>query len=95
MHKEYDYKTLSQYVYRVDKKAKDFDPNLNVGTIIKDKDFYYKIIKIEDNTTNGMQAMAVAPIINGKVDESEIVIAYAIEQWICEFRGSRERAIRR
>ena len=60
----------------MDEKAKDYDSNLKVGTIIKDKDFQYKIIKIEDNTSNGTQAMAVAPFINGKVDTSEIVIAY-------------------
>ena len=77
MHNERDYRVLSQYAYRLDEKAKDYDPNLKVGTIIKDKDFHYKIIKIEDNTSNGMQAMAVAPFINGKVDTSEIVIAYA------------------
>ena len=35
MHKEKDYKFLSQYVYRVDEKAKDYDPNLKVGTISK------------------------------------------------------------
>ena len=77
MHNEKDYRILSQYVYRVDEKAKDYDPNLKVETIIKDKDFHYKILKIEDDTSNGMQAMAVAPFINGKVDTSEIVIAYA------------------
>ena len=34
MHNENDYKILSQYVYRVDEKAKDYDPNLKVGTVI-------------------------------------------------------------
>ena len=77
MHKEKDYKFLSQYVYRVDEKAKDYDPNLKVGTILKDKDFHYKIINIEHNQSNGMQAMAVAPVKNKIVDTSEIVIAYA------------------
>lgn len=76
MHNEKDYRILSQYVYQVDEKAKDYDPNLKVGTIIKDKDFHYKTLNIDD-TSNGMQAMAVAPFINGKVDTSEIVIAYA------------------
>lgn len=37
----------------------------------------YKILKVEDNHKNGMQAMAVAPIKDGKVDTSEVVIAYA------------------
>ena len=77
MHNERDYKILSQYVYRVDVKAKDYDSNLKVGTILKDKDFHYSIIKVEDNISNGMQAMAVAPIKNNIVDTSEIIIAYA------------------
>ncbi|WP_321387083.1 lipase [uncultured Enterococcus sp.] len=37
----------------------------------------YEVLKVEDNTDNGMQAMAVAPIVNGKPDTSQVVIAYA------------------
>ncbi|MBF0779757.1 hypothetical protein IR114_01500 [Granulicatella sp. 19428wC4_WM01] len=35
------------------------------------------LIDVEDNLSNGMQAMAVAPVIDGQVDISQIVIAYA------------------
>ncbi|MGT2888678.1 hypothetical protein ACVR0B_08945 [Streptococcus didelphis] len=37
----------------------------------------YQVLVTENNTNNGMQAMAVAPIVNGKPDTSRIVIAYA------------------
>lgn len=38
----------------------------------------FQILKIEDNTENGMQAMAVAPVDKaGNVDTSQVVIAYA------------------
>ena len=36
----------------------------------------YKILALEDNQNNGMQAMAVAPVNDrGEVDTSKIVIA--------------------
>ena len=38
----------------------------------------FQVLKVKDNTENGMQAMAVAPVDkNGQVDYSEVVIAYA------------------
>ena len=43
--------------------------------IIQDK---FKVLAVEDNKNNGMQAMAVAPVDrNGNVNTGEIVIAYA------------------
>ena len=50
---------------------------MEVGDVRKFGGVKYEILKIEDNTSNGMQAMAVAPVLKGKVDPSEIVIAYA------------------
>lgn len=44
---------------------------------VKGNTTVYKILKVEDNITNGIQAMAVAPVKNNIVDTSEIVIAYA------------------
>jgi len=41
MHKEKHYRILSQYVYIVDQNAKDYDPDLKIRTIIKEKDFEY------------------------------------------------------
>ena len=70
---EKDKKYLSEVVYNVgrgesDKKgAKD--------AILIDK---FKVLVVENNENNGMQAMAVAPIdSNGEADTSQIVIAYA------------------
>ena len=38
----------------------------------------YKVLKVEDNQENGMQAMAVAPIgVDGQPDYSQITITYA------------------
>ncbi|TFJ41911.1 hypothetical protein CKN73_04560 [Carnobacterium divergens] len=37
----------------------------------------FEVLKIKNNVENGMQAMAVAPIKNGKPDTSQVVIAFA------------------
>ncbi|AND79408.1 hypothetical protein [Streptococcus pantholopis] len=37
----------------------------------------FKVLKVKDDTDNGMQAMAVAPIVDGEPDTPQIVIAYA------------------
>ncbi|MGT2667317.1 hypothetical protein ACVRYP_08410 [Streptococcus rifensis] len=37
----------------------------------------FQVVAVEDNTDNGMQAMAVAPVVNGVVDYNNITIAYA------------------
>lgn len=72
-----EFKDLSDYVYALDKKDDGYDPNLKAGKTKKINDINYKILAVEDNTTNGMQAMAVAPVINGEADTSQVVIAYA------------------
>ncbi|HLR80631.1 MAG TPA: hypothetical protein VK119_08655 [Bacillota bacterium] len=69
--------TLSGQVYRLDSQSEDYDPGLKVDEIQKFAGVEYKILKVEDNTTNGMQAMAVAPVKSGKVDTPEVVIAFA------------------
>ncbi|WP_061582594.1 hypothetical protein [Streptococcus gordonii] len=46
--------------------------------IFKSNGQNFQVLKTKDNTTNGMQAMAVAPVDkNGNVDYSQVVIAYA------------------
>ncbi|TXL62545.1 hypothetical protein FHP05_12120 [Cerasibacillus terrae] len=70
------YNELSVEVYRVDQSHKSYDIDLNEGEVREIGNFNYKILKVEDNTTNGMQAMAVAPVKNEKVDTSEVVIAF-------------------
>ncbi|HFU3844047.1 TPA: hypothetical protein ACGO5P_001068 [Streptococcus suis] len=54
----------------VEGKTYHFDPeNQSLGQ--------FKVLAVEDNTVNGMQAMAVAPVVGGKVDTTQITIAYA------------------
>lgn len=71
-----EYQALSKKVYSIDsnfkdgkvtKKGKEF--NLNGAR--------WKVIETEDNQRNGFQGMAVAPIKDGKVDTSQVVIAFA------------------
>ena len=63
------YRDLSDAVYDVDMlKVKDIEE----GKILKGK---YKVLSLEDNQNNGMQAVAVAPVNDrGEVDTSKIVI---------------------
>ncbi|MGT2743011.1 hypothetical protein [Streptococcus plurextorum] len=75
-------KWLAEQVYWVDNGKDDvtyhptedgrypFDPkNPSLGQ--------FQVLAVEDNTANGMQAMAVAPVVDGKVDTTQITIAYA------------------
>lgn len=65
-----EYRDLSDEVYRIDRlKGKD----IKEGDKLKGK---YKVLSLEDNQNNGMQAMAVAPVNErGEVDTRRIVIA--------------------
>lgn len=77
MLKENDYKDLSRYVYFIDSKHNRYDSRIKEGYLLVGDNADYEILKTEDNTTNGMQAMTVALVENGTVDTSKIVIAYA------------------
>ncbi|EOH95214.1 hypothetical protein UAY_03404 [Enterococcus moraviensis ATCC BAA-383] len=74
---------FSDISYWIDEKKdnKGFTPKENeireIPKKINGENKQYKILKAEDNTKNGMQAMAVAPVVNGKADTSQVVIAYA------------------
>ena len=70
-----DYNKISNEVYNID-KLKVKKGNIEKGDkILEGK---YKVLSIEDNQNNGMQAMAVAPVNDrGEVDTRRIVIAYA------------------
>jgi hypothetical protein len=76
-------KNISNRVYNLDSSRKDFEPDLKVNSLanfdIDNPDIgKYKILKVEDNQENGMQAMAVAPIgADGQPDYSQIIITYA------------------
>lgn len=74
---------ISDQVYKFDSSKKNhevFDINDSVYEFDPEKKYLgsYKIIKVEDNQENGMQAMAVAPIgVDGQPDYSQIIITYA------------------
>lgn len=71
---EKDYNELANEAYKVD-SGKVSTPYKKGDTVAAGK---YQVLKVEDNTTNGMQAMAVAPVDKaGNVDTSQVVIAYA------------------
>ena len=59
---------LSDEVYQLDSSREDYNKELKVNAVVKLKDKIsektlgsFKILKVEDNQDNGMQAMAVAP----------------------------------
>ena len=68
-----DYRDVSYIVYKIDNTAKE-RINIKEGrNILKGK---YKVLSLEDNQNNGMQAMAVAPVNDrGEVHTRRIVIA--------------------
>ena len=71
---EYNY--LSNSVYEVD--VKKVSKSWKEGDILEEGGYNnnFKILQVEDNQNNGMQAMAVAPVNErGEVDISKIVIA--------------------
>ncbi|HEK9987159.1 TPA: hypothetical protein TT577_000001, partial [Streptococcus equi subsp. zooepidemicus] len=68
-----EYSQFAKRVYDVDSKKKKV-PLKKGDSIFNEK---YRVLKAEDNPDNGMQAMAVVPIKDGKEDRSHIVIAYA------------------
>ena len=66
-----DYKEISMDAYRVDRK-KVKQPLRKNQKLTKSN---FKILQVEDNQNNGMQAMAVAPVNErGEVDTSKRVI---------------------
>ncbi len=72
---EEDYRYIVDDVYDVD-SGKVSNPIQEGRLVANDR---FKVISNPiDNTSNGMQAMAVAPVDkNGNVDDSHVVIAYA------------------
>lgn len=70
---EKDYNSLADEVYKVD-SGKVSTPYRKGDTVANGQ---YRVLAVEDNTVNGMQAMAVAPVVNGVVDYDNITIAYA------------------
>lgn len=71
-----DYKNLASEAYRVDRNVKDKQV-LHEGDVFTVNGKKWEVLKSEDSTENGFQAMAVAPKIDGETDTSQVVIAYA------------------
>ncbi|MDR0299385.1 MAG: triacylglycerol lipase, partial [Streptococcaceae bacterium] len=75
-----NYNALANQVYNVDLKSKG-DVHWKEGNVILPKyggGQSYRVLYSSDNPDgNGFQGMAVAPIVNGVVDTSQVTIAYA------------------
>lgn len=67
---EKDNQLIANDVYKVDSKKVN-EPFQQGDLVANDK--YIIIEKPFDNLENGMQAMAVAPVVNGEVDKSRNV----------------------
>ena len=80
---EEQYKWLAEQSYWVEKVRDDVDyhPEKGKKYFFNGKDNrlgQFQVLAAEDNTANGMQAMAVAPADkDGHVNTSQVVIAYA------------------
>ncbi|UUM62373.1 hypothetical protein NQZ89_02030 [Streptococcus suis] len=57
---EKDYNSLADEVYKVD-SGKVSTPYRKGDTVANGQ---YRVLAVEDNTVNGMQAIAVAPVVN-------------------------------
>lgn len=73
-----DYNQFSDMVYWLDPKHPDYDPTLKEGSIKQYNNQNYQILKIKTESSNGMQAMAIAPLnSNGYPDTTQLTVAYA------------------
>lgn len=75
-----EYLNLADRAYQVDRLKQD--PPLGVGAEFTmgtggNHAQMYRVIDTGDNSANGFQAMAVAPIINNTPDLTHVIIAYA------------------
>ncbi|MGL9766997.1 hypothetical protein IGK31_001029 [Enterococcus sp. DIV1288f] len=73
------YNKFSEKVYWLDPNNKQYNPDMRENAMITDGKNEFKILKLRENSkTDGMQAMAVAPLDEkGNVDTSQVVISYA------------------
>ena len=73
------YNKISGAVYWLDPKDKKYSPTIKENVIHSLGGTEFQILKIQENSqTDGMQAMAVAPLDKqGVPDLSQIVISYA------------------
>ncbi|WP_181055177.1 hypothetical protein [Enterococcus mundtii] len=73
------YQWLSDVVYWIDPNHPKHNTSFREGSINLINGTNFKILKLKENSkTDGMQAMAVAPLDEkGNVDTSQVVISYA------------------
>lgn len=57
---EKEYKETSNRVYKTNPKLLQYNPNLKEGATTEFNSVKYKILDVEHESKNGMQAMAVA-----------------------------------
>lgn len=72
-----NYNEFSDIVYSVDSNFKGEEILKKNEKLTLSDGTKWKVIEAEDNQKNGFQGMAVAPIKDGKVDTSQVVIAFA------------------
>ena len=63
------YSELSDAVYWLDPKHRDYVPEMQENLSFKINGTMYKILKIK-NSFDGMQAMAAAPIVHSKLEKN-------------------------
>ncbi|WP_271026600.1 hypothetical protein [Enterococcus faecium] len=63
------YSELSDTVYWLDPKHRDYVPEMQENLSFKINGTMYKILKIK-NSFDGMQAMAAAPIVHSKLEKN-------------------------
>ncbi|MFP9084523.1 hypothetical protein [Streptococcus equi] len=73
-----DYNAIADDVYSVDSK-KTSRPYQIGDTLASGK---YKILKAEDTSNSGMQAIAVAPIKGSEVGKSHVMIVYVKSSYL-------------
>ncbi|KAA9390327.1 hypothetical protein H6K86_09065 [Staphylococcus epidermidis] len=62
-----DFRNLSEESYE----------NYEIGDTVKHDGKTFEIMEKRDDTQNGLRSYAFAPIVNGKLDTSNIVMGYA------------------
>ncbi|MGT2738220.1 triacylglycerol lipase, partial [Streptococcus pantholopis] len=72
---EENYKDIADKVYAVEDGKDSY--TVREEYTFQSNNQKFQVLKAKDNLDNGMQAMAVVPIVDGEPDTSQIVIAYA------------------
>ncbi|EEV49821.1 hypothetical protein HQ884_04475 [Enterococcus faecium] len=67
--KDEEYRYISEHVYWIDPKHPQYSKTYKEGGIKKIGNTKFQILKIKDSL-DGMQAMAVAPIVHSKLEKN-------------------------